>query len=74
MYQAMGIGRSDADARSDFVHNNVMPSNAPAVLPIGYRHEDAAVNDFERQREPVEGNVGFVGFRDQRIINTANKP
>jgi nitroreductase len=126
MYQAMGIGRSDADARSDFVRNNVMSFNAPAVLlcyfdrrmgspqwsdvgmwlqtimlllreegldtcpqeflamhaklikefigvsdethiffcgmAIGYRDEEAAVNGFERQREPVEGNVRFVGF------------
>jgi nitroreductase len=126
MYQAMGIGRSDADARDDFVKNNVMSFGAPAVLlcyfdrrmgspqwsdvgmwlqtimlllreegldscpqeflamharlikefigvsdethiffcgiAIGYRVEDTAVNTFERQREPVEGNVRFLGF------------
>jgi nitroreductase len=126
MYQAMGIGRSETDARGDFVRNNVMSFNAPAVLlcyfdrrmgspqwsdvgmwlqtvmlllreegldtcpqeflsmhatlikefigvsdethiffcgiAIGYRDEEAAVNGFERQREPVEGNVRFVGF------------
>jgi nitroreductase len=126
MYQAMGIGRADADARSQFVHNNVMSFKAPAVLmcyfdrrmgspqwsdvgmwlqtimlllrgegldtcpqeflamhaklikefigvsdethiffcgiAIGYRDEAAAVNAFERQREPVEGNVRFMGF------------
>jgi hypothetical protein len=31
-------------------------------MAIGYRDEEAAVNGFERQREPVEGNVRFVGF------------
>ena len=126
MYQAMGIGRADADARSRFVHNNVMSFKAPAVLmcyfdrrmgspqwsdvgmwlqtimlllrgegldtcpqeflamhaklikefigvsdethiffcgiAIGYRDEEAAVNAFDRQREPVEGNVRFMGF------------
>lgn len=126
MYQAMGIGRSDAEARDDFVRNNVMSFGAPAVLlcyfdrrmgppqwsdvgmwlqtvmlllreegldscpqeflsmharlikeflgvsdeshiffcgiAIGYRVEDTAVNRFERQREPVEGNVRFLGF------------
>jgi nitroreductase len=126
MYQAMGIGRSDAEARDDFVRNNVMSFGAPAVLlcyfdrrmgppqwsdvgmwlqtvmlllreegldscpqeflsmharlikeflgvsdeshiffcgiAIGYRVEDTAVNQFERQREPVEGNVRFLGF------------
>jgi nitroreductase len=31
-------------------------------IAIGYRDEDAAVNGFERQREPVEGNVRFIGF------------
>ncbi|WP_369800693.1 nitroreductase [Novosphingobium sp. AAP83] len=126
MYQAMGIGRSDAEARDDFVRNNVMSFGAPAVLlcyfdrrmgppqwsdvgmwlqtvmlllreegldscpqeflsmharlikeflgvsdeshiffcgiAIGYRVDDTAVNQFERQREPVEGNVRFLGF------------
>lgn len=126
MYQAMGIGRSDAEARDDFVRNNVMSFGAPVVLlcyfdrrmgspqwsdvgmwlqtimlllreegldscpqeflalharlikeflgvsdeshiffcgiAIGYRVEDMAVNQFERQREPVEGNVRFLGF------------
>ncbi|MEY3940836.1 MAG: hypothetical protein RLZZ604_1296 [Pseudomonadota bacterium] len=31
-------------------------------IAIGYRDEEAAVNAFERQREPVEGNVRFMGF------------
>ena len=31
-------------------------------IAIGYRDEEAAVNGFERQREPVEGNVRFMGF------------
>lgn len=126
MYQAMEIGRSDGDARGDFVRSNVTSFGAPAVLmcyfdrrmgspqwsdvgmwlqtimlllreegldscpqeflsmharlikdfigvsdethiffcgiAIGYRVEDTAVNSFERQREPVEGNVRFLGF------------
>ncbi|WP_372731265.1 nitroreductase [Novosphingobium sp.] len=126
MYQAMEIGRSDSDARGDFVRSNVTSFGAPAVLmcyfdrrmgspqwsdvgmwlqtimlllreegldscpqeflsmharlikdfigvsdethiffcgiAIGYRVEDTAVNSFERQREPVEGNVRFLGF------------
>lgn len=126
MYQAMGIGRADGDARADFVRNNVMSFGAPAVLlcyfdrrmgspqwsdvgmwlqtimlllreegldscpqeflamyaklikefigvsdqshiffcgmAIGYRVGDAAVNGFEREREPVESKVRFLGF------------
>jgi nitroreductase len=31
-------------------------------IAMGYRVEDAAVNGFERQREPVEGKVRFLGF------------
>lgn len=126
MYQAMGIGRADAEARERFVRSNVMSFGAPAVLmcyfdrrmgspqwsdvgmwlqtimlllreegldscpqeflamharlikefigvsdeshiffcgvAMGYRVEDAAVNGFEREREPVEGKVRFLGF------------
>lgn len=126
MYQAMEIGRSDADARADFVRNNVTSFGAPAVLlcyfdrrmgppqwsdvgmwlqtvmlllreegldscpqeflsmhaklikefigisdethiffcgiAIGRRVDDNPVNGFEREREPVEGNVRFLGF------------
>ncbi|MBB4612483.1 nitroreductase [Novosphingobium taihuense] len=32
MYTAMGVGRSDGDARADFVRNNVASFGAPAVL------------------------------------------
>lgn len=31
-------------------------------IAIGYRVEDEAVNNFEREREPVDGNVRFLGF------------
>jgi len=31
-------------------------------IAIGYREDDAAVNAFERAREPVDGNVRFMGF------------
>ncbi|MCX7285373.1 MAG: nitroreductase [Novosphingobium sp.] len=31
-------------------------------IAIGYRVEDASVNNFPRDREPVEGNVRFLGF------------
>lgn len=126
MYQAMGIGRGDANARRDFVRNNVLSFGAPAVLmcyfdrrmgspqwsdtgmwlqtimlllreegldscpqeflsfhaqlikrsigisdethiffcgiAIGYREESAVVNGFERAREPLDGNVRFIGF------------
>jgi nitroreductase len=126
MYQAMGVGRGDGDARADFVRNNVTSFGAPAVLmcyfdrrmgppqwsdtgmwlqtimlllreegldscpqeflamharlikdfigvsdethiffcgiAIGYRNEENPVNGFERAREPVDGNVRFLGF------------
>lgn len=32
MYQAMGVGRADRDARADFVKNNATSFGAPAVL------------------------------------------
>ena len=31
-------------------------------IAIGYRDEAAAVNAFAREREPVEGNIRFLGF------------
>lgn len=31
-------------------------------IAIGYRDPDAAVNSFPREREPVDGNVRFLGF------------
>jgi len=31
-------------------------------MAIGYRVEDASVNGFPREREPVDGNVRFLGF------------
>ncbi|CAM4246471.1 Nitroreductase [Novosphingobium lubricantis] len=126
MYEAMGIGRGDADARAEFVRSNVASFGAPAVLmcyfdrrmgppqwsdtgmwlqtimlllreegldscpqeflsfharlikdfigvsdethiffcgiAIGYRQDDAEVNGFAREREPLEGNVRFIGF------------
>ncbi len=31
-------------------------------MAIGYRVEEASVNNFPREREPVEGNVRFLGF------------
>ncbi|WP_366942126.1 nitroreductase [Novosphingobium sp.] len=31
-------------------------------MAIGYRVEEASVNNFPRDREPVEGNVRFLGF------------
>ena len=31
-------------------------------IAIGYRVEDASVNNFPRDREPVDGNVRFLGF------------
>ncbi|MCW1381433.1 nitroreductase [Novosphingobium sp. KCTC 2891] len=31
-------------------------------IAIGYRQDDAAVNGFEREREPLDGNVRFMGF------------
>lgn len=31
-------------------------------IAIGYRVDDIAVNNFERERESLEGNVRFVGF------------
>ncbi|WP_240959280.1 nitroreductase [Novosphingobium olei] len=31
-------------------------------IAIGYREEDEAVNNFPREREPVDGNVRFLGF------------
>lgn len=126
MYTAMGIGRSDAEARGDFMRNNALSFGAPALLlcyfdrrmgppqwsdvgmwlqtimlllreegldscpqefmslfarlikdhigvsdethiffcgiAIGYRDEEAVVNNFEREREPLDGNVRFLGF------------
>lgn len=126
MYQAMGVGRADADARADFVRNNATSFGAPAVLlcyfdrrmgppqwsdvgmwlqtfmlllreegldscpqeflsmyaklikqfigvsdethiffcgiAIGYRDEGNPVNGFSREREPIDGNVRFLGF------------
>jgi nitroreductase len=31
-------------------------------MAIGYRVDDASVNGFPREREPVDGNVRFLGF------------
>ena len=31
-------------------------------IAIGYREEENPVNNFEREREPVDGNVKFLGF------------
>lgn len=31
-------------------------------IAIGYREADNPVNQFEREREPVDGNVKFLGF------------
>lgn len=31
-------------------------------IAIGYREEEAPVNNFAREREPVDGNVRFLGF------------
>lgn len=31
-------------------------------IAIGYRDDAAPVNGFERQREPLDGNVRFMGF------------
>lgn len=126
MYGAMDIARNDADARDNFMRNNIESFGAPAVLlcyfdrrmgppqwsdvgmwlqtimlllrehgldscpqealsvyakvikdflgvsdeshiffcgiAIGYRDPDAPVNGFEREREPLDGNVRFVGF------------
>lgn len=31
-------------------------------MAIGYRVEEASVNNFPREREPVESNVRFLGF------------
>jgi nitroreductase len=31
-------------------------------IAIGYRDADAPVNNFDREREPVDGNVRFDGF------------
>ena len=126
MYTAMGVGRSDGDARADFVRNNVSSFGAPAVLmcyfdrrmgppqwsdvgmwlqtvmlllrgegldscpqeflsmyaklikefvgvsdethiffcgiAIGYRDAENPVNNFDREREPVDHNVRFMGF------------
>jgi len=31
-------------------------------MAIGYRDADASVNAFEREREPVDGHVKFLGF------------
>jgi len=31
-------------------------------IAIGYREEEAPVNNFDREREPVDGNVRFMGF------------
>jgi nitroreductase len=31
-------------------------------IAIGYRDAEAPVNNFEREREPVDGNVRFLGF------------
>jgi nitroreductase len=126
MYTAMGVGRSDKEARMDFMRNNIMSFGAPALLlcyfdrrmgspqwsdvgmwlqtimlllrgegldscpqefmslyarlikdhigvsdethiffcgiAIGHRDDEAAVNNFEREREPLDGNVRFLGF------------
>lgn len=126
MYTAMGVGRSDTEARMDFMRNNVMSFGAPALLlcyfdrrmgspqwsdvgmwlqtimlllrgegldscpqefmslyarlikdhigvsdethiffcgiAIGHRDDEAAVNNFAREREPLDGNVRFLGF------------
>ena len=41
-------------------------ARVPGTAGVWVKHlttgEEAAVNAFERQREPVEGNVRFVGF------------
>ena len=31
-------------------------------IAIGYREEENPVNHFEREREPIDGNVKFLGF------------
>lgn len=31
-------------------------------IAIGYREEENPVNHFEREREPIDGNVRFLGF------------
>ncbi|WP_338045537.1 nitroreductase [Novosphingobium fuchskuhlense] len=31
-------------------------------IAIGYREEESPVNNFEREREPIDGNVKFLGF------------
>lgn len=31
-------------------------------IAIGYRDSEASVNEFEREREPVDSNVRFLGF------------
>ena len=31
-------------------------------IAIGYREEESPVNNFEREREPIDGNVKFLGY------------
>ncbi len=131
MYTAMGIGRGDKDARTEFTRHNVLSFGAPAVLmcyfdrrmgppqwsdagmwlqtimlllreegldscpqefmslyaraikdfigvsdethilfcgiAIGYADPQAVVNTFEREREPLDGKVRFMGFEAEAL-------